>query len=270
MTAPADPWVRRGGLRRTTRIRRSKHDFGPKSLLSGQVAGPLPASTSARFPLLLCSVHSGYSAGRNHGHGRAGRREDGDEWLPVLRPAYAAARDRHARIRADAYAIARVDALQQGLCGPELWFGDIDRHALAVWKQTWTGVHPSGAGNWRWPSLVENLPHRAAVLPIAIWYGDDLCGLALGHASRHRLSRSRHTVTLTHLERRPAPPAVPLRGHVANLAFGVAKQYAEAVGSRRIRLLNPDRNLLAYYEELGFNVVWKDGIPLFCERELFP
>ena len=81
-----------------------------------------------------------------------GRREAQDEWLAVLRPAYDAARARHARMRADAYAVARLDALKKGLCGPELWFGDIDAHALAVWKETWTGVHPSGAGKWK-PAL---------------------------------------------------------------------------------------------------------------------
>lgn len=203
------------------------------------------------------------------GERRARRGDEEEEWLPVLRTVYAAARDRHARIRADAYATAREDALEKRLCGPELWFGDIDAHTLAVWERSWRGVHPSGAGGWKWPVLVENLPRRAAILPIAVWYGDDLCGLALGHASRPRLNRSRHTVTLTYVERRPEPPAVPLRGHVASLAVMVAERYGEAVGARRLRLLNPDRNLLTYYQGLGFQVVWNGAIPLFCEQELF-
>jgi hypothetical protein len=151
------------------------------------------------------------------------RREAQDDWLAVLRPAYAAARDRHARMRGNAYAVARHDAIEKHWCGPDLWFADIDERALAVWERSWRGVHPSGAGGWRWPALVESLPRRAAVLPIAIWYGDDLCAMALGHASRRRFNRSRHTVTLTHLERRPEPPTVPLRGHVASLAILAAK-----------------------------------------------
>jgi hypothetical protein len=198
-----------------------------------------------------------------------GRRDAQDEWLAVLQPAYAAARDRHARIRSHAYAVARDDALKSGLCGPDLWFGDIDADALAVWNQSWRGVHPSGTGGWNWPALVESLPRRAAVLPIAIWYGDDLCGMALGHASRPRFNRSRHTLTLTHLERRPEPPPVIPRGHVAQLAFGVAKRYGEGVGARRLRLLNPDRNLLRFYQGLGFGIVWKGGVPVHCEKEFF-
>lgn len=196
-----------------------------------------------------------------------GRREAQDDWLAVLRPPYAAARDRHARMRANAYAVAQYEAQEK--CGPDLWFGDIDADALAVWARTWRGVHPSGADGWNWPALVENLPRRAAVLPVAIWYGDDVCGMALGHASRRRLNRSRHTVTLTHLERRPGPPEVPLRGHIASLAILAAKKYGEAVGARRLRLLNPDRNLLSYYEGLGFEIVRNAGDPLYCEQELF-
>jgi hypothetical protein len=200
---------------------------------------------------------------------RRGRWEDEDEWLPVLRPPYVDARHRHAKIRADAYAIARTDALHEGLCGPDLWLGDIDANALAVWERTWVGVHPSGAGKWNWRALVDQLPRRAAVLPVAIWSGNDLCGMALGHASRPRFNRSRHTVTLTHLERRPEPPDVPLHGSIANLAFGVIKRYGEAVGARRLRLLNPDRNLLEYYGRYGFGVVWKGKVPVFCEKELY-
>jgi hypothetical protein len=198
-----------------------------------------------------------------------GRRDAQDDWLAVLRPEYAAARDRHARMRAEAYAVARLDALKQGLCGPELWFGDIDAEALAVWAQSWGGVHPSGAGGWNWPALVDSLPRRAAVLPIAIWYGDDLCGMALGRTSRRRVYRSRHTVTLTHLERRPEPPDVPLRGHIADLAVGVTRRYGESVGAQRLRLLNPDRNLLSYYEGMGFETVWSAGVPVYCQKELF-
>lgn len=200
---------------------------------------------------------------------RAGRREEDEEWLPVLRPPYADARYRHAQIRAGAYETARLDALSKELCGPDLRFGDIDANTLAVWERTWKGVHPSGAGKWNWPTLVDQLPRRAAVLPVAIWYGDDLCGLALGHASRPRFNRSRHTVSLTHVERRPEPPPVDLRGHIAAVAVMVCKRYGEAVGARRLRLLNPDRRLLGHYERLGFRTAWNGSVALYCQKEFY-
>jgi hypothetical protein len=189
-------------------------------------------------------------------------------WKPVIRPQYAAARRRHAMEREEAYAIARDVVLARGSCDPGLHFADIETSTLEVWHRTWSGVHPSGAGKWNWPGLVEQLPHRAAVLPIAIWYGDDLCGMALGQASRRRTNGSRHTVTLTHIERRPEPPGVPLRGEVVSLAVEVALRYALAIGARRLRLRNPDVNLLKHYEVIGFKAVWRNGIPVYCEREV--
>lgn len=189
-------------------------------------------------------------------------------WRPVLQGRYARARARHAVERAEAYELARDVALERGICGPELRITDIDEGALDVWGTTWHGAHPSGAGKWNWPGLVERVPRRAAVLPIAIWYGADLCGLALGRASRHRANGSRHTVTLTHVERRPEPPDVPLRGQIVLIASEVGMGYGQALGARRLRLLNPDRNLLRFYQRHGFDTVWENEIPVYCEREV--
>ncbi|WP_331127165.1 hypothetical protein [Longimicrobium sp.] len=189
-------------------------------------------------------------------------------WRPVLQGRYARARTRHAVEREEAYEFARERALAKGICGPELRITDIDDHTLDVWDRTWVGTHLSGAGKWDWRALTARLPHRAAVLPVAVWYGDDLCGLALGYASRRRANGSRHTITLIHVERRPEPPPVALRGHVVWTVTGVALGYGLAMGARRLRLRNPDRNLLDYYESLGFTAVWDGGIPVYCEREV--
>ncbi|HVH11801.1 MAG TPA: hypothetical protein VM759_02055, partial [Longimicrobium sp.] len=112
-----------------------------------------------------------------------------DEWVRVVRSQYANARRRHTAARAEAYFITRDEAIDV-LCGPELRITDIDGEALAAWEATWGGVHPSGAGGWDWRTLAENLPRRAAVLPVAIWHGSDLCGLMLGQASRARWNGS--------------------------------------------------------------------------------
>lgn len=197
-------------------------------------------------------------------------RGEADEWMHALRTAYAAARHRHARARTHAYDLAWDEAVEQGLCGPDLRITDIDGPALAAWESTWTGAHPSGAGGWDWRALVEGLPRRAAVLPLAIWYGGDLCGLALGQASRRRWNGSRHTITLTYVERRPEPPGVPLQGQVIALAVAVARHYGVILGARRLRLRAPDGNLLPYYRAHGFEVAWKGNIAVHCEREVQP
>jgi hypothetical protein len=197
-------------------------------------------------------------------------RREADEWVAVLLPAYDAARRRHARARAHAYDAARDEVMGQAVCGPDLRITDIDEAVLYAWERTWHGAHPSGAGGWNWRTLVESMPRRAAVLQFAIWHGDDLCGLALGHASRRRWNGSRHTVTLTFVERRAEPPEVPLRGHMIAIATTVAREYGLLVGARHLRLRAPDRNLLPYYERYGFEAEWKGGLPLHCEKEIRP
>lgn len=114
------------------------------------------------------------------------------------------------------------------------------------------------------------MPHRAAVLPVALWSGDDLEGLILGRASRHRATGIRHTITLSYVERRPEPPASLLRNRVLVLAISVAEAYGGALGASRIRLESPDSRLVGWYEALGFTVARSGGRAVYCEREMEP
>jgi hypothetical protein len=180
---------------------------------------------------------------------------------------YRRARERHASLRQEAYTLTRDAAVAAGICGSALRLGDIDEWALQAWRETWTGRHPSGAGGWEWPRLVSQLPHRPAIMPLAIWYGDDLCGLALGHLSRRRTAGMRHTVTVKRVERRPEPPQVPLRRSVALLAINAAANYGRAFGARRMLLAYPDVRLLGFYESLGFRIARTGGLAVHCEQE---
>ncbi len=103
---------------------------------------------------------------------------------------------------------------------------------------------------------------------MAVWYGSDLCGLALGQASRSRAGGLRHTFTLTFVERRPEPPPVPLRGLVIALTVDVAANYGRMLGATRLILRSPDPNLLLYYELQGFATVRKLQKPLYCFKEI--
>ena len=182
---------------------------------------------------------------------------------------YRAASDRHRRARVEAYDAARNDVIANLGIGSELRLADIDAAAMAEWERSWARrKHPRGVGGWNWPELVRALPRRAAVLPMAVWYGSDLCGLALGQASRSRAGGLRHTFTLTFVERRPEPPPVPLRGLITALAVDVAENYGRALGATRLVLRNPDPNLLSYYELQGFATVRTLQEPLHCLKEI--
>lgn len=182
---------------------------------------------------------------------------------------YRAASDRHRRARLAAYDIARSDVIANLGIGSELRLADIDAEAMAEWERSWAfRKHARGVGGWNWPELVRALPRRAAVLPMAAWYGSDLCGLALGQASRARAGGRRHTFTLTFVERRAEPPPVPLRGYIIRLAIAVAENYGRVLGATRLILRNPDRRLLAHYEVLGFQVVRDSRGPLYYLKEI--
>jgi len=182
---------------------------------------------------------------------------------------YRAASDRHRQARLEAYGAARDDVMANLGIGSGLRLADIDAAAMAEWERSWARrKHPRGVGGWNWPELVRALPRRAAVLPMAVWYGSDLCGLALGQASRSRAGGLRHTFTLTFVERRAEPPTVPLRGFIVRLAIGVAENYGRALGATRLVLRNPDFRLHAYYEALGFEVVQESREPLNLMKEI--
>jgi hypothetical protein len=253
----------------------------PESAADGTESGvnrPYLARSRAHFPPALPGAFTRCYARstviiferREDGYGRGGSpaARGASKRRTVVRHGYAAARVRHAAARAEAYEAARDEAILEGVCGPDLRIADIDQHAMETWQNTWSSVHPSGAGRWNWQALVEQLPRRPAVLPVAIWYGNDLCGLALGYASKRRAGGVRHTISLTFVERRPAPPPVPLRRRIVFLAITVARAYGLSVGARRLRLRNPDLNLLWFYQLLGFVVVWKGGRAVYCEQEI--
>lgn len=182
---------------------------------------------------------------------------------------YRAASDRHRRLRLEAYDVVRNDAISNAGLGPELRLADIDAGTLAEWERSWAfRKHARGVGGWNWPELLRALPRRAAVLPMAVWYGSDLCGLALGQASRSRAGGLRHTFTLTFVERRPEPPPVPLRGFITALAVDVAENYGRGLGATRLVLRNPDPNLLSYSQVHGFATVRKLQEPLYCFKEI--
>lgn len=78
----------------------------------------------------------------------------------------------------------------------------------------------------------------------------------------------RHTVTLTFVERRPEPPGVALRRQIIPLAIAAARAYGITIGARRLRLRNPDRHRLWYYQALGCEIAWKGERPVYCDQEI--
>lgn len=179
---------------------------------------------------------------------------------------FSRARARHAHVRSLAYRVTAETAVREGWSTSGIRLADIDPHTLDVWRHSWTCPHPHGALPWNWDALVEHMPRRAAVVPLAIWHGETLCGLARGYLTRPRL-HGRNAAVMQYIEACPANH--PLRGRIVEIAATAAEIYGAEFGARYLRLMNPDPALLAYYtQNFGFRVAYKGAVARYCEREI--
>jgi hypothetical protein len=178
---------------------------------------------------------------------------------------YQQALQRYARLRRLAYDLAERLADASGAAAVRLT--DIDAHALDAWRSTWVRAHPLGYGGWDWEGLVGRVCTRPSAFQVAIWSGDELCGLAVGRVSRRRPSGRRHTVSVHYLEGSPRREH-PLRGRVAAVAIAAAEVYGDIVGAWRIRLIDPLPGVFRIYQRLGFTIARDSGLPLYFEKRI--
>lgn len=175
----------------------------------------------------------------------------------------------YAGLRRIAYDHAAGEALVRGVHRAPVRLADTDEQTIAVWRSTWTGRHPSGAGGWPWDVLLRKAWRRPSAFHLAIWSGGELCGLAVGRLSRRRVLGIRHTLSVHFMEGSPHPRH-PLKGDVALLVIVAADAYARAMGAHRLRLMNPLPGALPIYLRYGFTVARVTGQAVYCERRIQP
>ena len=180
-----------------------------------------------------------------------------------------AARSQHAGIRREAYTATREEAMAVFNLGPQLRLADIDQIALDAWSATWNTQRPGGdTGRRDWPTLVQGFARKAAVLPLAIWYEEDLCALAIGRVLKARHGGMGYAVTLSYVERRPEPPRLPLKRTWTMLIVAAADNYGRALGAQWVRLRSPDRSLVPHYERMGFEIAREEKIVVYYQKEI--
>lgn len=139
---------------------------------------------------------------------------------------------------------------------------EIDASALAAFKDTWQGWHWSGYGGMNWVDLWHRFArqeHRS--FHCAVWYGDVLCGLAIGS-----VPRGHSYLTIRFIEGRPQ--GHPLRGHVARITLAAGRYYAEGLLLPQIRLENPAPALADWYGRLGFTIAYREGVVRYLAMDL--
>jgi len=101
------------------------------------------------------------------------------------------------------------------------------------------------------PILEKSHPRR---LDLTFWSGEALCGVAVA-----RLSDAREWISLTHIEGSP-DPSHPLKKRVVPIALVGADIYASLVKEEgelpkkpTIRILNPLKESMRWYEQCGYS-----------------
>ncbi len=139
---------------------------------------------------------------------------------------------------------------------------EITASALDYWGMVWRQQHLKTTG-WPWPGLAEHYrrkyPER---FDLALWSGEILCGLCLG-----KPSGARSHLSLEYLEANP-DPSHPLKGRILDLTLAAADNYAMATGCRRIRLVEPEADLIPRYEAAGFRLVRPRAGQPYLESEV--
>jgi hypothetical protein len=179
------------------------------------------------------------------------------------------AKQHYARLRRIAYDQVVGEAVTAGGIRVPLRLSDGDGEAVAAWHTTWSGSHPSGFGNWNWERILRRAWRRPSAFHVAVWSGEQLCGLGAGRLSKRRLSGVRHTLSVHFIESAHARHH-PLRHQVAALVVTAAEAYGTLAGVSRVRLMEPLPGTIHLYEGFGYTVVWKAGRPLYCERRISP
>jgi len=104
-----------------------------------------------------------------------------------------------------------------------------------------------GATIYPWDHIPDWKRKDAKGLDLAIWYGQNLCGLCYATPRRSALC-----LKVVLLQSDP-DRSHPLRGLIAPIAILAADFYARMLGCREIEIQDPDPNVVFYYRDLGFD-----------------
>jgi hypothetical protein len=141
---------------------------------------------------------------------------------------------------------------------------DIDAKALTCWERQWRPNMPSGKSwsDWNWPEDSLRWEKHIDRLSIAVWSGEQLCGLALG-----KPSQARNNLSIYLLQGSPVESHA-LKGKVLPIVIDVASAYGTALGCRELRLVKPLSGMVGKYQDLGFQLEKDHRSAPYCVRSL--
>jgi hypothetical protein len=131
----------------------------------------------------------------------------------------------------------------------------IGPNALRAWREQWM---PYGQFDWEAEERRFRKPTR---FEVALWCGQELCGLAIGHPINHR--------KVVGVESMEGSPLIfhPLKREVTGLVIAAATEYGNRLKSRTVRFWDPNPDLVAWYEDNLLHCVPQRGhrLPAYCD-----
>lgn len=143
----------------------------------------------------------------------------------------------------------------------QLRIEEIDLQALEVWRQSWTGLHPSGFGAFDWAKLHFRF-RSPRDFQASLWSEGILCGLAIGSVPRNH---SRFTL---HCMARKQNAPNPLRGLVTGIVAAAAEYYSRGLGTPLMEIENPAPGLIGRYRAHGFTLAYERGSARYLAKKL--
>lgn len=137
--------------------------------------------------------------------------------------------------------------LQLGI--PMLRLTPINTTALRA-KNQWPDVSREPPnGGWDWDSWTSYFKSRhKKFFDVAIWHGNELCGLVLG-----RLSRNNVKVRLELIEG-SSVSGHPLKGDVVYIGLSAIEAFGAVVGAEESLIIDPVEGVIPAYNSLGYQL----------------
>ena len=174
-------------------------------------------------------------------------------------------RGRDYRQRAYGASAQRLPSIAMQLASHELSdpvrLTSIDTHALQMWKEGWQPSLPTELRDWDWEGLHAGYVKEALRFEVAVWSGDELCGLAIG-----KPSSGRNFLRVDVMQGSPAMH--PLKGLVRWFIVDIAVEYANCLEINELRLMRPLEPLWQIYGDMGFDLAGRAQKPPYCSLRL--
>lgn len=142
----------------------------------------------------------------------------------------------------------QVEPELQAMGGPEVRLSEISDEAVKIatqWRSQYPASRATHVPSWKWETEIRRIKRRPRRVEVALWHGVTLCGLALGRISNNRVVATIHLVESN-------PVGNPLGGSVVPYLALFLEAVGVIAGSKDVSIEQPVKDLVDYYESLGF------------------